>query len=134
MTSSVTTDLPPINDNSNGAPMKKNTPFLTLDQERCMGCGQCEMACRRFIFQKSPENEKRILRQDKVPLCMQCGQCLAVCPTFAIRLDGMTGESLPENRGLSASPEQLSALMKRRRSAGCFSRREGIVSFMTLRR
>lgn len=124
MTSSVTTELPAINDNSNGAPMKKNTPFLTLDQERCMGCGQCEMACRRFIFQKSPENEKRILRQDKVPLCMHCGQCLAVCPTFAIRLDGMTGESLPENRGLSASPEQLSALMKRRRSAGCFSRRQ----------
>lgn len=104
--------------------MEKNTPFLTLDQDRCTGCGLCEKTCRRFIFEKSPENGKRTIRQDKVSLCMHCAQCLAVCPSFAIRLDGMTGEKLPEAHGPAASSEQLSALMKHRRSTGCFARKQ----------
>ncbi len=104
--------------------MEQPAPFLTVDQERCTGCGLCEKACRRFIFEKSPENGKSTIRQDKVSLCMHCGQCLAICPAFAIRLDGMTGKDLPEDHGPSVDPEQLSALIKRRRSTGCFSPRQ----------
>lgn len=102
-----------------GARMEKNSLFLSINPERCIGCGLCEKACRRFIFEKDPATGIMNIRKDKIELCMHCGQCLSVCPSFAVSLDGLTGEILPE--AAPCPPAGLLAdLLRCRRSTGCF--------------
>lgn len=106
-----------------GDRMKKNSFFLSINPERCIGCGLCEKACRRFIFEKDPVTGSMNIRKDKIELCMHCGHCLSVCPSFAVSLDGLTGEHLPEAAPCPSS-SQLADLLRGRRSTGCFSRRK----------
>lgn len=53
---------------------------LTLDVDKCNGCGMCAIVCPHAVFQV--ENKKsRILDSDA---CMECGACAKNCPSEAI--------------------------------------------------
>jgi 4Fe-4S ferredoxin len=62
---------------------------LSLDQNKCTGCRDCQVICpREAISSTDPVVEKGILktpiRMDIDPdLCHFCGQCAIVCPTKA---------------------------------------------------
>lgn len=53
--------------------------LITVDNEKCVGCGACSEACLTGA----------IAFEDKRPkaahdICIRCGHCVAVCPTAAI--------------------------------------------------
>ncbi|WP_202620977.1 4Fe-4S binding protein [Pseudoflavonifractor sp. 524-17] len=48
---------------------------LKLDEEKCIGCGQCRAACKLDL---SP------CRQPNSMECIRCGDCLRACPTGAL--------------------------------------------------
>lgn len=65
---------------------------VTIDREKCIGCGLCQDACPTFSITNSS------LQDGKVTLtCTRCGRCMEVCPRGAIRLD-FAGAPCPEGR------------------------------------
>ena len=53
---------------------------ITIDQEKCKGCGLCQKHCPVEAIE-GEAREKRVINQDK---CIKCGTCLANCPFHAI--------------------------------------------------
>jgi ferredoxin len=51
-----------------------------VDQEKCVGCGQCEAVCPvgavKLANGKASVNEQ----------CIECGACVSECPSEAISL------------------------------------------------
>ncbi len=73
---------------------------LTVNLDRCTGCGACELACSmRNAGEFSPSHSRiRIISLDhefyRFPIvCLQCYTplCAQICPTGAITRDGVTG-------------------------------------------
>ena len=58
----------------------ENVTTLKLDQEKCIGCGMCEIVCPHTVFMV----EKPKARINDLDACMECGACAANCPTAAI--------------------------------------------------
>ncbi len=59
---------------------------VTIDHEKCTGCGKCVAVCKDFEFE-IVEGKARIVKQ---PLfgCIACGHCMAICPEGAIQVTG----------------------------------------------
>jgi NAD-dependent dihydropyrimidine dehydrogenase PreA subunit len=58
----------------------KNVVTLSLDIDKCVGCGKCSEVCPHGVF--SIEDKKaRIIDRDS---CMECGACQNNCPADAI--------------------------------------------------
>ena len=53
---------------------------ITIDQEKCKGCGLCQKHCPVEAIE-GEAREKRVINQDK---CIKCGTCLTNCPFHAI--------------------------------------------------
>ena len=53
---------------------------ITIDQEKCKGCGLCQKHCPVQAIE-GEAREKRVINQDK---CIKCGTCLTSCPFHAI--------------------------------------------------
>lgn len=53
---------------------------ITIDEEKCKGCGLCQKGCPVSAIE-GEGREKRIINQDK---CIKCGTCLVSCPFKAI--------------------------------------------------
>lgn len=82
---------------------KKPHYGMIFDQNKCVGCTDCEVACRKVNL--VPKGQMRLFIQDKTdPLnlkekryvrvsCQQCedAPCVTVCPTKACHKDGKTG-------------------------------------------
>ncbi|MBU0992951.1 MAG: 4Fe-4S binding protein [Proteobacteria bacterium] len=60
---------------------------LKLDQDSCVGCGNCETVCPHAVFQI--ENKKAVITDPDG--CMECGACQNNCPTLAITVEPGVG-------------------------------------------
>ena len=58
----------------------ENVTTLKLDQEKCTGCGMCEVVCPHRVF-KADRPKARFVDRDA---CIECGACAANCPAAAI--------------------------------------------------
>lgn len=59
---------------------------LTLDVEKCTGCGMCAEVCPHGVFEVG--ETARITDRDA---CMECGACARNCPVEAISVDAGVG-------------------------------------------
>ncbi|MBS7634949.1 4Fe-4S binding protein [Candidatus Bathyarchaeota archaeon] len=57
--------------------------IVTVDQERCTGCGNCVKACLTGALQLI-NGKSKIVDERR---CDGFGSCIAVCPNNAIRLE-----------------------------------------------
>ena len=53
---------------------------ITINEEKCKGCGLCQKSCPVEAIE-GQAREKRVINQDK---CIKCGTCLSSCPFKAI--------------------------------------------------
>ncbi len=53
---------------------------ITINEEKCKGCGLCQKSCPVEAIE-GQAREKRVINQDK---CIKCGTCLTSCPFKAI--------------------------------------------------
>lgn len=65
----------------------KNVVSLTLDREKCTGCGRCHEVCPRGVFELH-ERKAQIINRDK---CIECGACQRNCAFEAISVKSGVG-------------------------------------------
>jgi len=61
------------------------TYFISLDADRCTGCGECVVVCPVFIWEL--EGHTASLPADYRERCLECGACWQVCERGAICFD-----------------------------------------------
>ena len=54
---------------------------LSVDQQRCIGCGQCVTVCPHRLLMLDDLRQIGIRDHDA---CMECGACARNCPVMAI--------------------------------------------------
>ena len=64
-----------------------NVATLTIDQERCIGCGLCVEICPHEVFVIT-NRKAQIVDKDR---CMECGACAMNCPTAALAVRAGVG-------------------------------------------
>ncbi len=65
----------------------KNVATLSLDREKCVGCGMCLTVCPHAVWIMD-NNRVRIGDLDQ---CMECGACQINCPVQAIKVETGVG-------------------------------------------
>lgn len=98
--------------------------MITILRDRCLSCGCCVTACRRYIFRMGADDTAEI-DPDKLALCMHCGHCAAACPANAVVLDCVPGEKLcelPPSFGNTLA-SQIDILLMAKRSTGAYAAR-----------
>jgi len=60
---------------------------LTLDEERCIGCGLCQSVCPHAVFGMNHRHAEIRRRAH----CMECGACARNCPVEAIAVQAGVG-------------------------------------------
>ena len=60
---------------------------LTLDEEKCTGCGMCTAVCPHAVFEVK-QGKARICDRDA---CMECGACAKNCPAEAVSVQSGVG-------------------------------------------
>jgi ferredoxin len=104
----------------------KENATISIDTERCTGCGKCILVCKDFNFRL--ENDKAKISNTPVFGCIGCGHCMAICPADAIEITGreISKADLFELPSIkeTANFEQLIALFRRRRSVREFQEQE----------
>ena len=96
----------------------KEDARITIDGEKCNGCGLCVEVCKDFsIIMK---DGKAVESGQAVFGCIGCGHCMAICPTGAIKIEGRFTSSddlFPlADKTEQASYDALLKLFQRRRS------------------
>lgn len=65
----------------------KEPGYITIDAEKCNGCGLCVDVCSDSNIILS--DGKAVVNNEKSVFgCIGCGHCMAICPTGAIAVDG----------------------------------------------
>lgn len=57
-----------------------NTAILKLDEEACIGCGNCTTVCPHRVLALQGEKARIVDKNG----CMECGACATNCPVEAI--------------------------------------------------
>jgi NAD-dependent dihydropyrimidine dehydrogenase PreA subunit len=57
-----------------------NTAILRLNEEACIGCGNCTTVCPHRVFAMEGKRARIVDRNG----CMECGACATNCPVEAI--------------------------------------------------
>jgi ferredoxin len=57
-----------------------NVVTLTLDAQKCIGCGACTQVCPHSVL--AMQNRKAYILD--LNACMECGACANNCPTEAL--------------------------------------------------
>ena len=65
----------------------KDVVSLSLDTEKCIGCGRCEEVCPHGVFNIT--NKKAQIAE--IDLCIECGACALNCPVNAIEVKAGAG-------------------------------------------
>ena len=91
-----------------------------VDGGNCNLCGLCVKVCGMGL---TIRDGAIVFDDDVLAGCIGCGQCMAVCPTGSITI---TGRKISPDMRLvlpsgSATPEQLEALLLKRRSVRIYS-------------
>lgn len=77
--------------------MMEMPKVLAVDNELCIGCERCALACAYRHFKSSNPRRGAIYviklepGADTPVHCVQCGTCIDVCPPLALRRDRKTG-------------------------------------------
>jgi len=96
----------------------KEAGRITIDPEKCNGCGLCVDVCKDFsIIMK---DGKAVVSDQPLFGCIGCGHCMAICPKGAIKIEGRFTSPedlfpLPDRADM-ASYDALLKLFQRRRS------------------
>jgi NAD-dependent dihydropyrimidine dehydrogenase PreA subunit len=78
---------------------------LVLNEEKCIGCGECEIVCPHGVF--ILDNKKAaVIDKDG---CMECGACALNCPVSAIEV----------TPGVGCAAYIIQTWMKRKDSTAC---------------
>jgi ferredoxin-like protein FixX len=56
--------------------------FISVDHEKCMGCGNCVIICGMNLWKI--RDSKAMLRRDYKKFCTECASCYTVCDYDAI--------------------------------------------------
>ena len=62
---------------------------ISIDKERCKGCGFCADFCPRDVIKMTSELNRKGYTLPAVENddgCLGCGFCEAICPEFAVRV------------------------------------------------
>jgi len=65
----------------------KDVTTLTLDTDKCIGCGRCTEVCPHGVFELV---DHKALTVDK-DACMECGACALNCPVKALEVHAGVG-------------------------------------------
>jgi len=96
----------------------RNVSTLTLEEEKCIGCGMCADVCPHQLLLM--QAGKAVIK-DK-DMCMECGACAKNCPTFAIKVECGVGCAIAVLNGLfrKSSPDcESGSIFKGRKGKGC---------------
>jgi len=109
-----------------------NGKSLTIDKEKCIGCGICSQVCPHTVFEFVPHQESasktyaEIRNRDR---CMECGACALNCPRGAITVKkgvGCAGAIIGSmfnggvtSCGCECSVEPKSENKKKKRNVSC---------------
>jgi len=87
--------------------------WVTIDQEKCNGCGICARRCTRCFT----NNDGVITVHADEECCALCGHCVALCRTSAISHSRMDMNNFPPiNEQLPYGPDEFLQFVRRRRS------------------
>jgi len=80
-----------------------------VDQEKCIGCGNCEMRCPFGAVIMKGESGGKMLSRVKTEACYGCGVCVTGCPSGALSLYPVSEEVMippQKRRPPSGAPHQ----------------------------
>ncbi len=61
------------------------TGRVTIDRDRCNGCGLCASICPgKAIYLSGEGKEPKAYLEEEFPQCMSCNDCAAICEKDAI--------------------------------------------------
>jgi nitroreductase/Pyruvate/2-oxoacid:ferredoxin oxidoreductase delta subunit len=85
-----------------------------IDEELCIGCGQCASDCPATII--AMDDGLPVIPPDMEQFCIHCLHCFAICSEGALSILGASVRDVMELRKNLPDPEKLEVLIKGRRS------------------
>ncbi|MHA1731162.1 MAG: 2-oxoacid:acceptor oxidoreductase family protein [Promethearchaeota archaeon] len=88
-----------VSDNTQIPPVVLTSRTVTVDYDRCVGCGNCLAFCQPYYISKRKDKPYTYVpvgkpaikngHRDMLAACTGCGECISqhVCPNYALRLE-----------------------------------------------